>query len=146
MNIHTNKRPYGCKWPGCKQRFNDPSNKRAHEKMSCKFMEGKPEKKFGCDLCPTRTEKDPVTGKMITIYTKLYARRIDLLDHKTSKHGGNPKPYACEVCGKRYANKANVSRHKKKAHNGGDVDSVQKKKKKGKTEKKNKSTENKNKK
>ena len=146
MNIHTNKRPYGCKWPGCKQRFNDPSNKRAHEKMSCKFMEGKPEKKFGCDLCPTRTEKDPVTGKMITIYTKLYARRIDLLDHKTSKHGGNPKPYACEVCGKRYANKANVSRHKKKAHNGGDVDSVKKKKKKGKTEKKNKSTENKNKK
>merc|ERR1711918_308122 len=99
-------------------------------------------KKFGCDLCPTRTEKDPVTGKMITIYTKLYARRTDLLDHKTSKHGGNPKPYACEVCGKRYANKANVSRHKKKAHNGGDVDSVKKKKKKGKTEKKNKSTEN----
>ena len=41
---------------------------------------------------------------------------IDLIDHQTSKHGGNPKPYACEICGKRYANKANVSRHKKKAH------------------------------
>ena len=41
---------------------------------------------------------------------------VDLIDHQTSKHGGNPKPYACEICGKRYANKANVSRHKKKAH------------------------------
>ena len=67
-----NKLPYSCKWPGCNQRFDDPSKKRAHEKTSCIFKKGKQKKKFGCDLCPTRTEKDPVTGKMITIYTKVY--------------------------------------------------------------------------
>merc|ERR1712196_476739 len=106
-------------------------------------MGGKPEKKFYCDLCPYKDVVDPVTGRTERIYLKQYARRIDLLDHKTSKHGGNPKPYSCEECGKRYANKANVSRHKKKAHRG-DVDSVKRKKKKGKTEKKNKSIENKN--
>ena len=118
MHIHTDKRPHECKWAfrGCTARFNDSSNKRAHEKMSCKFMLGKPEKKFICKLCPMKEEVDPVTGKKRMVYSKQYARRIDLIDHQTSKHGGNPKPYTCEVCGKRYANKANVSRHKKKAH------------------------------
>eukprot|EP00944_MAST-04C_sp_MAST-4C-sp1_P004603 g4603.t1 len=118
MHIHTDQRPHACKWAfrGCTARFNDSSNKRAHEKMSCKFMLGKPEKKFVCELCPMKEEVDPVTGEKRMVYSKQYARRIDLIDHQTSKHGGNPKPYACEICGKRYANKANVSRHKKKAH------------------------------
>ena len=91
MHIHTDQRPHACKWAfrGCTARFNDSSNKRAHEKMSCKFMLGKPEKKFVCELCPMKEEVDPVTGEKRMVYSKQYARRIDLIDHQTSKHGGN---------------------------------------------------------
>ena len=74
---------------------------RQHEKNSCKFMLGKPEKRFCCDLCPVKIVINPRTGEKEKVYTKQYARRIDLLDHKTSKHGGNPKPYSCDECGKR---------------------------------------------